>query len=49
MPYKIFPLGTGYVVKNTQTGHRFSKKGIAKEKAEAQMRLLNMVENMKQK
>jgi hypothetical protein len=49
MPYKIFPRGAGYVVRNTQTGHEFSKKGIAKEKAEAQMRLLNMMENIKRK
>jgi hypothetical protein len=49
MPYKIVPLGTGYVVKNTQTGHEFSKKGLTKLKAEAQMRLLNMIENMKRK
>jgi hypothetical protein len=54
MPYHIeissagkkFPKGYGIVV-NTKTGQHFSLKPIPMVKAEAQMRLLHMMENRK--
>ena len=49
MPYKIFPKGSGYVVKNIETGKEHSKRGISKAKAEAQMRLLMMIETRNKK
>ena len=45
MPYDIVKKGTGYTVKNLDTGHEFSKKGIPKSRAKAQMRLLYGVEH----
>ena len=44
MPYSIQPKGKGYVVVNTATGKEHSKKGIPKQRAEAQMRLLYGIE-----
>jgi hypothetical protein len=44
MPYEILKKGTGYVVKNMKTGKEHSKRGIKKERAEAQMRLLRAIE-----
>lgn len=44
MPYEIAKKGTGYVVKNTETGKEHSKKPIPKERAIAQMRLLYGIE-----
>jgi len=56
MPYHIetasagkkFPKGYGIVV-NTKTGQHFSLKPIPMARAEAQMRLLHMMENRKKK
>ena len=45
MPFELKKKGTGYVVKNIQTGHEHSKKGIPKKRAEAQMRLLYGIEH----
>jgi len=44
MPYEVKKKGSGYVVKNTETGKEHSKKGIPKKRAEAQMRLLYGIE-----
>ena len=44
MPYELKKKGTGYVVKNTETGKEHSKKGIPKARAESQMRLLYGIE-----
>ena len=49
MPYELHKKGRGYVVKNVATGKEHSKKGISKDKAEAQKRVLEMVEKMKKK
>lgn len=45
MPYALVKKGTGYVVKNTETGKEHSKKPIPKARAEAQMRLLYGIEH----
>lgn len=45
MPYELEKFPTGYKVKNTQTGAYKSKRPIAKEKAEAQLRLLNAIDS----
>jgi len=45
MPYALIKKGTGYVVKNTETGKEHSKKGIPKTRAESQMRLLGAIEH----
>lgn len=45
MPYDIKKKGTGFVVMNTMTGKEYSKKGIPKARAEAQMRLLKGIEH----
>ena len=45
MPYELVKRGTGYVVKNTETGKEHSKKPIPKARAEAQMRLLYGIES----
>ena len=45
MPYILVKVGTGYKVKNTQTGEYKSKKPIPKARAEAQMRLLQGIEH----
>ena len=45
MPYELKKKGTGYVVKNTETGKEHSKKGLPKARAEAQMRLLYGLES----
>ena len=44
MPYAIVKKGTGYVVRNTETGKEHSNKPIPKTRAEAQMRLLYAIE-----
>lgn len=41
MPYKLMRMDDGYIVENVDTKHRFSNTPQTKEKAEAQMRLLN--------
>ena len=45
MPYILEKHGTGYKVKNTQTGAYKSKKPLPKARAEAQMRLLYGIEH----
>lgn len=40
MPYKVAKSGSGYKVKNKNTGKTYSKKPLTKKKAEAQMRAL---------
>ncbi len=45
MPYEIRKKGTGYIVKNLETGKEHSKKGIPKVRAEKQMRLLQGIEH----
>ena len=45
MPYKLIKRRGGYVVKNMETNKEYSSKPIPKEKAEAQMRLLQMIEH----
>lgn len=45
MPYAIEKKGTGYVVKNKETGKEHSKKGIPLKRAEAQLRLLRGIEH----
>ena len=47
MPYKIVKKGNGYVVRNMKTGKEYSNHPIPKSRAEAQMRLLMMIENKK--
>lgn len=42
MPYYIKKKGTGYVVCNKMTGKEYSSTPISKEKAEAQLRVLEM-------
>lgn len=49
MPYELKKKGAGYVVRNKQTGKEYSNKPISKVKAEAQMRLLYMVEGKMKK
>lgn len=44
MPYELKKKGTGYVVRNTETGKEPSNKPISKTKATAQMRLLYAIE-----
>ena len=45
MPYKLEKHGSGYKVKNVETGQYKSKKAIPKSRAEAQMRLLNAIDH----
>ena len=45
MPYELIKKGTGYVVKNKETGKEHSKKPLPKQRAEAQMRLLYGIES----
>lgn len=45
MPYKIVKRKNGFVVKNMETGKEYSNKPISKENAEAQLRLLLMIEH----
>lgn len=45
MPLELKKKGTGYVVRNKESGKEYSKKGIPKARAEAQMRLLNAIEH----
>lgn len=45
MPFELTKRGTGYVVKNKETGKEYSNKPIPKTRAEAQMRLLNAIEH----
>lgn len=45
MPYDLVKSGTGYKVKNLETGQFHSKKPIPKARAEAQMRLLYGIEH----
>jgi hypothetical protein len=49
MPYQLLKRGSGYVVKNKETGKEYSKKPIPKVKAEAQLRLLQMLEGKMKK
>ena len=44
MPYQLIQRGSGYVVKNTETGREHSKKPIPKKRAESQMRLLQAIQ-----
>jgi hypothetical protein len=43
--YELIKKGTGYVVRNMETGKEHSKKGIPKARAEAQMRLLMAIDH----
>lgn len=45
MPYELIKRGTGYVVKNKETGKEYSKKPIPKARAVAQMGLLYAIES----
>ena len=45
MPYELKKVGTGYKVKNKETGKEYSKKPIPKARAEAQMKLLYGIEH----
>lgn len=45
MPYKLQRKKGGYVVKNKETGKEYSSHPIPKARAEAQMRLLEMIEH----
>ena len=45
MPYRLVKKKGGYIVKNMETGKEYSSKPIPKERAEAQMRLLQMIEH----
>ena len=49
MPYELKKKGAGYVVRNKTTGKEYSNKPISKSRAEAQMRLLYMVEGKMKK
>ena len=40
MPYKVVKSGSGYKVKNKDTGKTYSKKPIPKKRADAQLRAL---------
>jgi hypothetical protein len=40
MPYKIVKSGSGYKVKNKETGKTYSKEPMSKAKAQAQMRAM---------
>jgi hypothetical protein len=40
MPYKVAKSGSGYKVKNKDTGKTYSKKPLSKKRAEAQMRAI---------
>ena len=44
MPYELKKKGTGYVVKNKETGKEHSKKPIPKERAIRQMKLLYAID-----
>ena len=44
MPYRLVPVGSGYIVENRITGRRYSKMPLPRERAEAQIRLLRIVE-----
>jgi len=44
MPYELKRKGTGYVVRNKETGKEYSKDPIPKSRAEAQIRLLRAIE-----
>lgn len=45
MPYELVKKGTGYIVKNKETGKEHSDKPIPKARAEAQMKLLYGIES----
>lgn len=47
MPYRLERKGMGYVVKNVESGKVFSRRPIPKKRAEAQLRLLEMIESRK--
>ena len=49
MPYELKKKGAGYVVRNKKTGKEYSNKPISKKNAEAQMRLLHLVEGKMKK
>lgn len=49
MPYHLQKSGKGYYVITTSTGRKHSDKPISKAKAEAQMRVLEMVDGKKRK
>jgi hypothetical protein len=49
MPYHLQKSGKGYYVITTSTGRKHSDKPISKAKAEAQMRLLEMIDGKKRK
>ena len=49
MPYELKKKVGGYVVKNKETGKEYSNKPISKTKADAQLRLLYMIEGKKKK
>ena len=49
MPYHLEKSGKGYYVITTSTGRKHSDKPISKAKAEAQMRLLEMIDGKKRK
>ena len=45
MPYKLVRKKGGYVVRNLKTKKEYSNTPIPKDRAEAQMRLLQMIEH----
>jgi hypothetical protein len=47
MPYRLQKDGMGYVVKNVVSGKVFSRHPLPKKRAEAQLRLLEMIEHHK--
>ena len=47
MPYKVVRKSGGFVVKNMATGKEYSKHPMPLERAEAQLRLLRMIESRK--
>jgi len=49
MPYKIVKKGSGFAVKNMESGKEYSKKPMTKKNAEEQKRLLEIVEKKKKK
>ncbi len=44
MPYKIVKVAKGYYVKNMKTGKRYSEKPMTKANAEAQLRILELID-----
>jgi len=49
MPFELEKVGVGYKVKNVESGKEYSKKPIPKKRAEAQLRMLQMITKIKGK